>query len=80
MQNSAVVAAACRFLPAARAARAARGRFPPTAGATPARRKTTPLGGGGHLPLQRTISSASRSAFHDRGQLAALFATSDPRS
>jgi hypothetical protein len=33
---------------------------------------------GGHLLLQRTIYSASRSAFHDRGTLVALFATSDP--
>ena len=68
MQNPAVVTPAYRFLPAAWAAW---GRFPPTAGRLPARR-------GGHVPLQWTISSARRSAFHDRGQLAALFAASDP--
>ena len=38
MQNLAVVNPACRFLPAAWAAW---GRFPPTAGATPARRHGT---------------------------------------
>jgi hypothetical protein len=41
MQNLAVVTPACRFLPAAWGAWAAWGRFPPTAGATPARRQGT---------------------------------------
>ena len=37
-----------------------------------------PADGGGYLPRRGTILSASRSAFHDHGQLVALFATFDP--
>jgi hypothetical protein len=74
MQNLAVVTPACRFLPAAWAAWGAWGAW----GAFRRRQGRLPLDGKGHLPLQWTISSASRSAFHDHGQLAALFATSDP--